>query len=149
MLEEMCAHIHNFFDRGRDGKPWHCESGEITISGGTIECPYLVPGQYFRVVGSRMNDGVYQYPAQDLADEVFDGEIYEMRVPPEFIRLANEIDAWQEKYAEAMTSPYQSESFGGYSYTKASGTSGTGSANDSADWRRVFRSRLNQWRKLV
>ena len=47
------------------------------------------------------------------------------------------------KYGEKSLSPYQSESFGGYSYTKASASNG-----DQVDWKTVFRSRLNRWRKI-
>ena len=100
---------------------------------------FLQDGQYFRILGSVYNDGVYQYPAV-LTDEVFEGQIWAMRVPPAFIALSGEIDEYITKNAE---SPYTSESFGGYSYTKATGESGA-----PLTWRDVFASRLNAWRKL-
>ena len=45
--------------------------------------------------------------------------------------------------AKNAESPYTSESFGDYSYTKATGESGA-----PLTWRDVFASRLNAWRKL-
>ena len=100
---------------------------------------FLQDGQYFRILGSVYNDGVYQYPAV-LTDEVFEGQIWAMRVPPAFIALSGEIDEYIAKNAE---SPYTSESFGGYSYTKATGESGA-----PLTWREAFASRLNAWRKI-
>jgi hypothetical protein len=65
-----------------------------------------------------------------------------MAVPPDVVALADEISAWEAKYREAAESPYQSESFGGYTYTKADASEG------GLTWEKVFRSRLNRWRKL-
>lgn len=138
MLEQICAFIHNYFVYSET-------SGTFTVSGGALVISDLVPGQYFRITGSRFNDGVYQYPAE-LVDETFDGTISEMRPPRSFLSLAEEIEAWQEKYGGASAGPYQSESFGGYSYTLKSGASGSDTA---PGWQGAFRSRLNQWRKLA
>jgi len=107
----------------------------------------LQDGQYFRIVGSVFNDGVYQYPATGLTDETFDGAIWAMAIPSEVIALASDIEAWKEKYqsidSPAM-SPYNSESFGGYSYSKSSG----GSDDLSGTWQGAFADRLNHWRKI-
>lgn len=143
VIEQICAFIHNYFVHGK-------EHGIFTISNGSIELPFLVPGQYFRICGSRMNDGVYQYGAADLTDETFEGEIWDMRLPRSFLVLAKEIEAWNEKYADTVTGPYQSESFGGYSYSLKTGYSaGSGVDSNAAGWQGVFKTRLNQWRKLA
>lgn len=144
MLEQICAFIHNYFER-------ESYIGTYIISDGTLtNCPQLKDGQYFRIDGSALNDGVYQYPDADLTDETFEGTITAMAVPKMVLELADEIEAWVSKYGTVMDSPYQSESFGGYTYTKASGASGSGGdgANGS-DWRSVFKSRLNHWRKIA
>lgn len=145
MLEQICAHIHNYFT-----DPDAVRAGEYTIAGGTIELPFLVPGQYFRILKSTLNDGVYQYPAEALADETFEGEIWPMKVPRPVILLAEEIEAWQAKYGAAMASPFQSENvIGVYSYTKQRGnTYVNGVAADAGGWQAAFKSRLNPWRKL-
>jgi hypothetical protein len=103
----------------------------------------LQEGQYFRIVGSVFNDGVYKYPATELKDEVFNGGIWEMAIPKELIELSTEIENWNNNNTSVLNSPYQSESFGGYSYTKKSGTNG-----GDLTWQSQFASQLNQWRKV-
>lgn len=142
MLYELCLELNNFFEYAR-------YIGDITISNGNVQTEMLEEGQYFRIVGSVFNDGVYQYPQHKLKDEVYHGGLWAMAVPPEVIALDTEIDAWKDKYmsldGQAM-SPYQSESFGGYSYTKGYGSQGNSSGN--VTWQNTFASRLNHWRKL-
>jgi hypothetical protein len=141
MIEKICAYIHNYFAYGR-------YSGTFTIENGSIALPFLVDGQYFRICGSRLNDGVYQYPTDALADETFDGVIWEMRVPRAFLDLVTEIEAWQEKYGAATAGPYQSESFNGYSYNKGTASDASG-RSVPITWQTTFGSYLNQWRKLA
>ena len=50
---------------------------------------------------------------------------------------------WQKENKKAVESPYQSESFGGYSYTIKNGNDGQG-----LSWKQVFAARLNEWRKI-
>lgn len=142
MLTELCAELKNYFLRDREADIHY---GEYTISGGNIDLPFLLDGQYFRIVGSVLNDGVYQYPADGLADEVFSGAVWAMAVPPSVVALAADIEAWNTKNADALASPYTSESFGGYSYTKASGSSESGGAYS---WKDQFAGRLSKWRRL-
>ena len=143
MLTELCAELKNYFLRDRNADIHY---GEYTISGGSIDLPFLLDGQYFRIVGSVLNDGVYQYPAFGLADEEFSGAVWAMAVPPSVIALAADIEAWNTANADALASPYTSESFGGYSYTKASGESFNGSG--AYTWRDQFASRLAKYRRL-
>lgn len=143
MLTELCDELKNYFLRDRDADIHY---GEYTISDGSIVLPFLRTGQYFRIVGSVLNDGVYQYPADGFADEVFTGAVWAMAVPPSVVALSADIDEWNEKNADALSSPYTSESFGGYSYTKASGASANGSG--AYTWRDQFASRLSKWRRL-
>lgn len=142
-LAAICHELNNWFDYAR-------YIGIITIENGELSAPYLQDKQFFRIVGSVFNDGIYRYPAHHLQDETFDGAIWAMAVPPEVIALAAEIEAWKGKYQtidSPSMSPFSSESFGGYSYTKASGASGNGSA-DSGSWQSQFKSRLDKWRKI-
>ena len=141
MLERVCAHIHNYFTGGDD-----IHAGEFTIENESLTLPFLLDGQYFRIVGSALNDGVYQYPADTLADETFTGEVWAMKPPRTVLKLVEEIKQWQDKYGAVMAGPYQSENvIGVYSYAKASGEGGGASADA---WAEVFRGRLNAWRKL-
>ena len=143
MLTELCAELKNYFLRDRDADIHY---GEYTISGGGVDLPFLLDGQYFRIVGSVLNDGVYQYPVSNLSDETFDGAIWAMAVPPAVVELSEEIDAWIENNAATLSSPYTSESFGGYSYTKASG--GSSSGGGAYGWTDQFATRLAKWRRL-
>ena len=142
MLTELCAELKNYFLRDKNADIHY---GEYTISDGSIDLPFLLNGQYFRIVGSVLNDGVYQYPVNGLADETFTGAVWAMAVPPTVIALAAEIEAWNTNNADALANPYTSESFGGYSYTKASGNSASGGAYS---WKDQFASRLAKYRRL-
>lgn len=140
-LTELCAELRNWFERDRI-------FGEFTISGGSISLSdFLQENQYYRIIDSVFNDGVHKYPSSNLTDEVFEGAIVAMAVPPAVIALLDDITAWETDNADAIKSPYSSESFGGYSYTKATGSGSDGTGN-SADYRTVFANRLNKWRKV-
>lgn len=138
MLTELCAELHNYFTEEDDH-----HFGKFEISGGALApSDFLKEGQYFRIIGSIFNDGVYKYPASDLTDEEFDGAVWAMRIPPAVIALSAEIEEYNKSDA-AKTSPYTSESFGGYSYTKATDKNGA-----PITWQSAFAKRLNKWRKI-
>ena len=137
MLEQVLGEIHNWFVR-------EVVEGDFTISGGRLllpDGPALLDGQYLRVVGSVLNAGLHQWPVADLADEEFHGEVWALAVPQEVQDLAGVIDDWDAKNAPG---PYVSESFGGYSYTRAT----NGATGQAAGWRDRFRQELNRWRKV-
>ena len=149
MLQQICEHIHNFFIKD-------VKVGAFSISNGMISpSDFLLDGQRFWITNSALNDGVYTYHASGitndddtavagLSDEDFNGTVCAMAVPPAVIALSGEIRLWVDKYSEVVDSPYQSESFGGYSYTKASGSENAGWPT----WQSVFGTRLNAWRKI-
>lgn len=139
MLEQVLMHLNNWFL-----VPGGIHEDAYTIKNGSIALPFLQNGQYFRICGSVFNDGLHRYPAADLTDEAFEGTVWALAVPQAVASLADEIDAWETKNGAAAVGPYQSESFGGYSYTKATDAQ-TGGA---VTWQSAFRPRLNQWRKI-
>ena len=143
MLNELCGSLNNWFVRPSEGD---IKTGKYTIKSSMIDAPFLAEGQYFRIVGSVFNDGIYQYPTYELVDETFNGEIWCMRVPHEIVEIAKEIADWKEQYNAKVQSPFTSESFGGYSYTKASGSNGGGA--NTLSWQDVFSGRLKRWRKI-
>ncbi len=143
MLTELCQELRNWFDRER-------HSGTFQIVDGNIAADFLVPGQYYRVKGSIFSDGVHLYPSEDLQDETFTGEVWTLAIPPFIVALSDEIDAWRAKYEavdSTAMSPFSSESFGGYSYTKSGNGSASG-GNTGSGWQAAFASRLNRWRKI-
>lgn len=132
MLETVLMYLNNWFVVGRYDDTYTIEDGGITL-------PFLVNGQYFRIVGSLFNDGVYQYPAE-LADETFDGSVWALAIPKALLSTVEEITAWTAKNGDS--GPYTSESFGGYSYSKATNSKGL-----AVGWRDVFAAQLAPWKK--
>lgn len=138
MLTELCAEIRNYFL-----VPNGIHTGTYTISGGSISpLDFLQEGQYFRIVGSVFNDGVHQYPAANLTDESFAGAVWAMAAPPSVIALAADIEKWLNSDAAKPTA-FESESFGGYSYTRATDKNGA-----ALTWQSVFAKSLNQYRRM-
>lgn len=147
MLTELCQELKNWFIRSEDD----VHSGEFTIQSGALSgVDFLLPNQYYRVQGSIFNDGVHRYGEDELTDETFSGTISGMAVPPAVIALSNEIDEWNEKNGlDKTASPYQSESWGGYSYSKGGGSANAaGTGGFGQTWQGTFASRLNRWRKV-
>lgn len=148
MLSELCGYLRNWFERNK-------YIGDFTISNGVIngDKPInLLAGQYIRIVGSILNDGVYLYNPEGiegLVDETFHGAVWSLAIPKEVVALDADIDAWQSKYGgvdSASLSPFSSESFGGYSYSKS--TSNTDESSIGlGGWQSAFANRLSQWRK--
>ena len=151
MLSEVCLYLKNWFTFGRPkffGK-FKIENNVITsYNDGDMG---IQTNQYYRVIGSVFNDGVYKHGEEAMTDEIFTGAVWLMAVPPDFLELVAEIDEWQEKYGgvdSSNMSPFQSESFGGYSYSKSSGGSASGSESSVPTWQAVFGDRLKRYKKI-
>lgn len=136
-LNKFCTEVRNWdFIRRAE-----IIDGTFTIKGGCLINPpaKLVDGQYFRIVGSLFNDGVHQNGINELKDENFTGSVWLMAVPSEVLDLVAEIDKWEKDNSSQINSPYTSESYGGYSYTKDS---------KKTTWQGAFASALSKWRKI-
>ena len=146
MLTEICAEIKNYFTYENDK-----HIGDFEIVDGLIVPSFDMPTDYIRIVGSHLNDGVHRLSDADLVDEdKFHGAIWVMSPPQAFLDLAAEIADWQEKYggidSQAM-SPFNSESFGGYSYSKMAGTGAAGKGA-AGTWQSAYGTRLNAYRRI-
>jgi len=130
MIHEICRHIRNFFpDTDKQ------ITGTFVIANGTCSpFPTIPDGQYYLIEGSSLNDGVYNGQTT-LRAETFKGTITPMKCPREFLDLVAEIESYHTKYTET---PFNSESFGGYSYSK----------DPNASWQNAYATRLNSWRKV-
>ena len=114
MLETVLMYLNNWFVVGRYDDTYTIEDGGIAL-------PFLANGQYFRIVGSLLNDGVYKNAdgaALDesgieitLIDETFDGSVWALAIPKAMLSTVEEITAWTAKNGDG--GPYTSESFGG------------------------------------
>jgi hypothetical protein len=163
MLTELCAFLKNWFEVEMLYGDFKITDGVVTYADGT-ELP-LQEGQYFRIIGSIFNDGVFgsfsytpeAHPLNTgasggLKNETFSGSVWLLAIPKEVIALADEISAWQAKYEgadSAAMSPFNSESFGGYSYSKSGGASGAGGSGTGAGgWQGAFANKLARYRKV-
>ena len=154
-LERVLSHIHNWFERDRIS----VTGCEVTDGRLPASVSSRIPlGAWYRVEGSYLNDGLHlrmdEFPegeSEGLTDETFDGTVTVLAIPHALLLTVEEISDYVTASSEAMrriaASPYQSESFGGYSYTlRGSGGDGTGGAGGS--WQSKFSSDLNPWRKI-
>lgn len=141
MLNELCLELKNWFDRGQPHK-----SGEIEIRNGALYtlCD-LKPNQYFRIVGSTFNDGVYQFPTTSLTNEIFSGSVWGMAIPKDFLDLVEDIKKFNAKVEDMalVEKGYASESFGVYSYSVSSSAPAM-----MVEWQNCINRRLNCYRKL-
>lgn len=134
MLFEVMKAVNNFFVVDTRGGDWSVINGEIDL-------PFVATGQYYLIEGSIFNDGVHQKGSESLEDEDFHGIVKALAIPRDFLHLVEEIAEWQEK--QGNPSPYKSESFTGYSYTRASAADG-----ENITWKEAFKKRLHIWRRL-
>ena len=148
MITEICLYLKNWFDenQGKFYGRFKIEDGHIvSLNDGDMG---IQTGQYFRIIGSVFNDGVWQ-TSDSLIDESFEGAVWLMAVPNDVKALASEIEEWQNKYGVVSSvnmSPFQSESFNQYSYSK--GSAGASSASTVPTWQSVYADRLRRYKKI-
>ena len=146
MLNEILSYLRNYFEIDKLFGNFIIKDGVLTYADGE-EIP-IKERQYIRVVGSTFNDGIYQYfddtPIDFICDESFNGAIWRLAIPQDVISVADEISAYRAKYESVDSpsmSPYTSESFGGYSYSK-------NTSDGSSNWRTTFAPTLSRYRKI-
>lgn len=149
MLDAVCREIKNYFVYNDSDKI----IGDFAIVGGQITPSVdIQEGQYYRIVGSAFNDDVYIKGQETLTDErQFRGGIWLMRPPKEFLNLVKDIEDWQNNYGgvnSVLMSPFTSESFGGYSYSKDTGSGGGSNGQSGLTWQSVFANRLSPYRRI-
>lgn len=145
MLEQVLWHIHNWFVRETISVKTCC------IDDGTLPTSItdkMLDGQWYRIEGSYLNDGLHQNPDTELSDETFNGSISLLAIPKALLLIVEEIGEWQSANGSAVDGPYASESFGGYSYSLKSDSGANSASGGLSGWRLAFRDRLNPWRKM-
>jgi len=115
--------------------------------------------QYIRIVGTRLNDGVYKVSVvgdtsvtvdATLLDEESDEDldyvtIYELNIPQKLLSLVTEMITWEASSSSPVTvGNIQSEKLGPHSITYAK----TGSNNKPMTVFDTFNGRLKRWRKV-
>lgn len=140
ILTQICGELNNWFTDRNAGAAY----GTYEIKNGTLPLDHITEGQCVRIVGSIFNDGVHMYPFYDLQDETFTGAVMPMRIPPEVMQIAAEVQRIEAEGGNTSVSPYTSESFGGYSYTRATDSNGV----PLSDMSLLVNQRLEKWRKM-
>lgn len=135
MLEAILMYLHNWFP-----VPGAERSGAFVIASGALDFDGLKPGQYYRICGSVFNDGLHRRGEEQLTDEEFTGTVMPMAVPRALVDMSVDIGEWCK--ANPVTDKV-SESFGGYSYSRAPSASG----GASGGWHAAFAARLAPWRR--
>lgn len=113
LLDYYCGLLNNYFikDPSKD-----IYKGKFEIVDGIINLDFLCDNQYFRICNSMFNDGIYKYTESlTLIDEIFEGFIWAMYVPNEFLDAVVMAENYTTKNP---VNNFKSESFGGYTYTK-------------------------------
>jgi hypothetical protein len=153
-ITEYCEYCKNFFLKDYIGLT-DIYKGEFTIESGAFVSPSftLKPNQYFRIVNSDVNDGVYCNKPASMAllqNETFTGQVWLMAVPRSFVTLCDSIAAWRNKYelaGGANMSPFQAESVQGvYNYSK--GSTGSTSGGAAVTWQAQFGKFLSAYRRI-
>lgn len=138
MLETVLEYLRNWFEiRGA------ARHGAYSVVSGSLDLDFVRYGQYYRIDGSVFNDGLHQHPDAGMTDEDFIGTVTPLAIPQAVITLAEDIARYREDNPETDK---VSESFGGYSYTRAQ-TAQNGMST-TAGWTAAFNARLNAWRKV-
>lgn len=135
-LEKVCQYCRNYFVR-------ETVDGNIKIVDGKLHNISIPENTYFIITGSIYNDGLHEADDYLVDEDTFYGCVSFLAIPNIFINLVTEIDAWitEQKASpnNVLTSPYTSETFDEYSYSKTVGKCG---------WKAVFEEELSNWRKV-
>ena len=147
MLNEVCGYLKNWFEKEQIFDTFTISGNAIARSDGSTLS--FTGCNYFRIVGDKpsINDGVYPVSEYVLQDDTFKGAVWLMAVPSDLTELCGKISEWEAKYGgvdSQALSPYTSESFGGYSYSKSAG----GEESGGSGWQTAFNAKLSRYRKL-
>ncbi len=98
------------------------KTGSFSIESGTlVQAPPHASWIYIR--GSAYNDGLYHMDTtrSDFKDEEFEGEVFVLNPPPDFLAICQSIADFTAKNPQAVSI---SESFGDYSHKRPTGSNG-------------------------
>ena len=164
-IEALCAELNNYHDTDRI-------QGTFTIESGSISLPFLSENQFFRIVGSKWNDGVYIYSPESWIvrsstwEEVMNGNLNwgELRsknwgdlVESELIDETFTGAIWPMRMPRAFLdlskkiAEYNESDAAKPSPFLSESISGyysyTKASAESTEWQTVFNSELKRWRK--
>ena len=142
-MEEVLRYLNNYFFRFKEVGNFTIENNKIIGLKGKY-----IKGQYLLIEGSILNDGVIKVEnivgdgmyLEKPFNEEFKGTVYSLAIPQSLISLVDEINTWK---ADNNKTDIISESFEGYSYSRAN------SNGQVATWKDVFKEELKGYRKVT
>ena len=143
-MDKILNSINNYFYRFFERGIYNIKANTIIVKG-----KYII-GQYIRIEGSTLNDGVYKVASVEgqnitlesstIKGEEFEGVISSLAIPNDLISLKAKIEVYE---SENKPSAIVSESFGNYSYSLATNTNG-----QALTWQEVFSNELKPYKKM-
>lgn len=137
-VPDLMRETRNFFPAAAMDGTWTLHSGALSPSDG------FHVGDWVAVTGSVNNNGVYQLSEgcviPGAVDESWDGRIWLLAPPADFLALAEEIGNWAKQQGAAAA---VKESFGAYSRELA-----TDSEGKPLTWQAYFARHLAPWRRM-
>lgn len=125
MLSRICVYLKNYFETERIIGDVVISDGVITVDGVEVE---LADGEYFALFHEHYAYGVFQNGADYVEDNSFRGAVWRMDVPDSILDAMKWALEWEAKNGnpdDNANSAFNSESFGGYTYTKAQSSMST------------------------
>lgn len=139
-VSAVMRHCRNYFETGYI-------DGVFRITGNAL--PEAKGAHFVYISGSMYHDGVWEIcdgyltgrDVSGLHDEEFDGRVWLLAPPIDFLETCKTIREYEEKNPVGAM---QSESFGEYSYTRQS----LSGANGLTGWQAAFRGQLAPYRRM-
>lgn len=130
-VTDVMRHVRNHFVAGWEEADWQ-------LTGGAFSPSRFSPGEWIAIEAGHPLCGVHQLDEHGAlpgaTDQQWHGRIWRLAPPADFLRLCQDIDAWQSAHPDpAMTS----EHFGAYSRTQR-----------PASWQQTFAAALTPYRRM-
>ena len=150
MLLSVLRHIRNYFDHTEERGDFSLVDSNIILQG-----EYKI-GQYILITGSILVNGVYKIvdiagklhslesadgTASDIVSENFNGVIYGLVIPPDFLNIVNDIKAFVDE--QGAPTNIRSETNQNYRWESALDKNG-----NIAGWEQIFSTKLAPFKKM-
>ena len=142
-MTQLMRAVRNCFAAGWAEGPW-------TVADGVLTGPVPLPPGWIAIEGRGAFEVAADGHAEGLPEGTFDGKIWLLEPPEDFLRLREEINAWLARQEEGVGSAAgaavtrRRESFGAYStetaYAVAESATGT--------WESAFAARMAPYRRM-
>lgn len=144
-MEAILKEVNNYFYKTVEYSKFEIRNNKIKVKGNYF------PNQFIKVENSIMNDGIYkiisfenqEIEIENTIDEEFEGAIYGLAIPKDFIELIKEIEEYQKMNPISKSNVISESYLNGYSYTMATNSNG-----QISGWQDVFKSKLDTYRRI-